>query len=325
MSNEVIKRLKLSEKDKIVDFLNSHWGSKHPLVNNEQLFNYYYVDGEWTNFYCIEDDGEIGSICGYIKCSKEDNSDIWISIWCAKKGKNGLGLSLMSKMKELTGANNISCNNIRQNTMIFYTFLGYHPDQLNHYYRLRDLSEYKIAVVNNKNIIPNIHSNSILKEFFSIEEVKSNFNNFASSKPQKDYWYVDKRYFNYPHYKYKVFGVYEKDICKSLVVFRVNESDEGYVLRLVDYIGKPEDISLINGHIDILMAKYNCEYCDMYCYGVDGEKAGFSLRTSDDSNIIPNYLNSLLQKNIDYYFFTSDVDNFMMFKADGDQDRINLG
>jgi hypothetical protein len=76
--------------------------------------------------------------------------------------------------------------------------------------------------------------------------------------------------------------------------------------------------------VDELMQKYDCEYCDMYCWGVNGEDAGFVLRVADE-NIIPNYLNTLLQKNIDYYFFTSSTENFMMFKADGDQDRMNLG
>ena len=63
----------------------------------------------------------------------------------------------------------------------------------------------------------------------------------------------------------------------------------------------------------------------MYCFGADGTKAGFVLRDKDDTNIIPNYLNTLLQQNIDYYFFTTDTDSFVMFKADGDQDRKNLG
>jgi len=325
LSSETIKRLKLCEKEQIVDFLNEHWGTKHPLVNNETLFNYYYVDGEWINFYCLCDDDGIAAVCGYIKCGEKADSDIWISIWCAKKGKNGLGLALMGKMQELTGANVMSCNNIRQNTMPFYTFLGYHPDGMNHYYRLRDLKEYRMAVVNSNNIPECSSSQTELVEFADIEDVKKYFDNFDSCKPEKDYWYVDKRYFNYPHYKYKVFGIFKNDICTSLVVFRVNESDEGKVLRLVDYIGNPADFGDICGHIDGLMEKYDCEFCDCYCYGVDGEKAGFVLRTSDDENIIPNYLNPLWQKNIDYYFFTSSTENFMMFKADGDQDRINLG
>ena len=61
----------------------------------------------------------------------------------------------------------------------------------------------------------------------------------------------------------------------------------------------------------------------MYSFGVKGEDAGFVKRYGDE-NIIPNYLNPLLQKNIDYYFFTTDRQGFTMFKADGDQDRPNL-
>lgn len=323
MSNQTIRRIPLCEKDKIVSFLNENWGSKHPLVNNDTLFNYYYTDGEYTNFYCCEDDGETASICGYIKSSQKQNSDIWISIWCAKKGKNGLGLALMGKMKELTGASVISCNNIRKNTMAFYTFLGYYPDKLNHYYRLRDLKEYSIPVIKNKDIPQCNTAQSALKEFISIQQVKDNFDNFIS-KPVKDYWYIEKRYFNYPHYKYNVYGVYKDEKCVALVVFRVNTNIEGSVLRLVDYIGKSEDFALLCGHIDPLLEKYNCQYCDMYSFGVLGESAGFKKRDEADENIIPNYLNPLLQENIDYYFFTSDTKDFLMFKADGDQDRMNI-
>ena len=325
MSNDIIKRVPLCEKEIIIDFLNEHWGTRHPLVNNEDLFRYYYVDGDMTNFYYLEDNGEIAAVCGYIKCSEDADSDIWISIWCAKKGKNGLGLALMGKMQELTGARVMSCNNIRKNTMAFYTFLGYHPDKMDHYYRLRDLNEYKMAVVNNKNIPECSVPSTKLVRFENIEAVKEHFSNFKNSSPKKDYWYVDKRYFKYPHYKYNVYGVFKNGVCDSLVVFRVNESEEGYVLRLVDFIGKPENIADLNGHIDVLMEQFDCEFCDMYCFGVDGSKAGFVLRDENDTNIIPNYLNTLLQQNIDYYFFTSNTENFVMFKADGDQDRKNLG
>ena len=324
MSNN-IRRIPLAEKQLILDFLNEHWGSKHPLVNHEVLFNYYFLDGEMTNFYVLEDGDGVAAICGYINCSSEENCDIWISIWCAKKGKNGLGLALMGAMKELTGANVMACNNIRANTMPFYTFLGYHPDKMNHYYRLADKAEYIMAVVNEK-VIPASEkiSGVWLEEMKDIAQVEATFAIPAQCRPHKDYWYINKRYFEYPHYEYKVYAVHSGDGVPALVVFRVNESDEGYVLRLVDYIGAKEDVRLLSGFVDELMAEFDCEYCDMYSWGVDGEDAGFVLRVADE-NIIPNYLNTLLQKNIDYYFFTSNTENFMMFKADGDQDRMNLG
>ncbi len=324
--NNNIRRIALNEKQLVIDFLNRHWGSNHPLVNNETLFRYYYVDGDMTNFYVLEDGDGVAAVCGYIKCSEETNSDIWISIWCAKKGKNGLGLALMGAMKELTGADIMSCNNIRENTMPFYTFLGYHPDKMDHFYRLTDKNEYKMAVVNNK-IIPlsSVAHNTSLVLMSGIEEIKTVFTIPKGLKPQKDYWYINKRYFEYPHYEYKVYLLYSDNNPVSLVVFRVNKSDEGYVLRLVDYIGSKEDFKLLSGYVDKLMADFDCEYCDMYCWGIDGTEAGFVLRDENDTNIIPNYLNTLWQKNIDYFFFTTDPEGFMMFKADGDQDRKNLG
>ncbi|MEG1782904.1 MAG: hypothetical protein RR253_06615, partial [Oscillospiraceae bacterium] len=228
-------------------------------------------------------------------------------------------------MQQLTGAKIISCNNIRKKTMPFYTFLGYYPDKLNHYYRLRDLDEYKIAWVTDKNILPCHKAKGVwLKQFFDIEEVKADFHIPQGLKPQKDYWYIEKRYFKYPHYKYNLFGVYNGEDCLSLVVFRVNEGCEGNVLRLVDFIGAPANFCLLNGFIDDLILQYDCEYCDMYSFGVDGVCAGFTQRIGEEV-IIPNYLDPLWKKNIDYFFFTSDKDGFTMFKADGDQDRKNLG
>ncbi len=324
MSN--IKRIPLSEKSKIIQFLNENWGSEHPLVNNETFFNYYYLDNDMTNFYAYYEEDKIIAICGYIKSSKEENSDIWISIWCAKKGKNGIGLELMGSMKDLTGANVISCNNIRENTMPFYTFLGYHPDRLNQYYILNDsFQNFKIANIKT-HPAPFINKdNSIsLKLFSNIDLIKANFINNTDIFPKKDFWYIENRYFKNPYYNYLVYGIYKDSVCVALAVFRLNESEEGFVLRLVDYIGNKADFSLLNGHIQPLLKEFNAEYCDLYSFGVDALSAGFILREVNDENIIPNYLNPLLEKNIDYFFFTSNPENFTMFRADGDQDRKNL-
>ncbi|MEG1896063.1 MAG: hypothetical protein RR162_07450, partial [Oscillospiraceae bacterium] len=203
MNNEIIKRGTLKEKPRIVAFLNENWGDNHPLVNNDAFFNYYYLDVENINFYYLEDNGEIAAICGYIKCSQQPNSDIWVSIWCAKKGKNGLGLSLMGAMQQLTGAKIMSCNNIRENTMAFYTFLGYFPNKMAHYYRLRDLNKYNIPQVALKVILPSQKAENVtLTQFHNITEIENFFFLDASAKPYKDYWYIDKRYFKNPYYSY---------------------------------------------------------------------------------------------------------------------------
>ena len=43
-----------------------------------------------------------------------------------------------------------------------------------------------------------------------------------------------------------------------------------------------------------------------------------------DGCIIPNYLTPPVHENTEYYYFTNKPENFVLFKADGDQDRPNL-
>ena len=69
------------------------------------------------------------------------------------------------------------------------------------------------------------------------------------------------------------------------------------------------------------------EYADCYNVGIDPEiwkAAGFRERTSDDPSVIPNYLTPPLYENTEYYYFTNKPEGFVLFKADGDQDRPNL-
>ena len=47
-------------------------------------------------------------------------------------------------------------------------------------------------------------------------------------------------------------------------------------------------------------------------------------RTETSKAVIPNYLTPPLYENTEYYYFTNTSDHFVLFKADGDQDRPNL-
>ncbi len=54
------------------------------------------------------------------------------------------------------------------------------------------------------------------------------------------------------------------------------------------------------------------------------QAAGFTERLEGDGSVIPNYLTPPLLENTEYYYFTNKPENFVLFKADGDQDRPNL-
>ena len=79
--------------------------------------------------------------------------------------------------------------------------------------------------------------------------------------------------------------------------------------------------------MDKLLADTGAEYADCYCAGIPAEvfaAMGFSERKPDDGTIIPNYLTPPLYDNTEYFYFTNRPDGFVLFKADGDQDRPNL-
>jgi hypothetical protein len=75
------------------------------------------------------------------------------------------------------------------------------------------------------------------------------------------------------------------------------------------------------------MGETKSEYIDFYCAGLNEElveAAGFS--RVNESVIIPNYFEPLVKSNstISYFTDSKNIDNFRMYKADGDQDRPSM-
>ena len=87
-------------------------------------------------FVVAEQDGRYLSAAGYIRAGAAAGSDVWVSVWVAAKGHNGVGLELMNALPQLTGAEVVVCNNIRPKTCAFYRFLGWQAQRMPHYYRL---------------------------------------------------------------------------------------------------------------------------------------------------------------------------------------------
>ncbi|MEG0769542.1 MAG: hypothetical protein RSG59_06420 [Ruthenibacterium sp.] len=366
MSGPLSFRLCTAEdKPALVRFLDENWGSRHPLVHCEDYFTYYYESdaqdalAECENspgaacggfdggahaglpsgssrkksaaplqFAFAIEDGVLVAVAGYVWANRTPPRDLWVSIWCARKGKNGAGLELMDALPRLTGARVMACNNIRPKTMAFYTFLGYTAARLPHFYRLADRAHYQVALVAHKIILP-AQGGAILTRIPDKQVLLRDFLPDASLRPAKDAWYLARRYFDFPRQHYDVYGVYEDSGKKivALLVTRTVPVNGTQVLRIVDYVGAPERFASLGTALDGLMQAAKAEYADCYCYGIPAAvfaAAGFAERAADDENIIPNYLTPPLYENTEYYFFTSDTDHFTLFKADGDQDRPNL-
>ena len=319
------------EENRVIRFINDNFDMKLPLVNRQEYFDFYYRGGEGLQFAVAEEDGQWLAIAGYILASRAKQPDLWVSIWVSAPGHNGVGLELMDALPGLTGARVVACNNIRHDTMAFYRFLGWHADRIPHYYRLAPQDSYCLAQVEDATILP-AGGDLTLDTVSGVDRLWGMGMPATPHTPAKDSWYMARRYFGFPHQAYQVYSASEKGKLLAYLVTHVVDTNPGQpdnvrVLRIVDFIGADEVLPRIGGAVDRLLRESGAEYADCYCWGIPAETfaaAGFCERKEGSANIIPNYLTPPLYENTEYYFFTSQPKDFVLFKADGDQDRPNL-
>ncbi|MGP1488598.1 MAG: hypothetical protein ACTTIX_05290 [Peptoanaerobacter stomatis] len=319
---------------KIMTFIKKYWAENHILANNKNFFEYQHkIDDKITYVIAENDSGEILGLIGYIPYSNEDKPDIATALWKSIDSTNPLlGYEILRYVINNTNSRIACCCGINTTTFLFYRKLGYTIGTLEHYYRLNDIKEYKIAIINDRKILENPKSNKNyeLKEFFEFNKLllEFNFSVCRDRKPYKSKDYIKYRYFEHPIYKYKTYGIigdYGK--CNSIIVTREQCVEESRQLRIIDFFGVDDDLKHIYNALGELMCKNNYEYVDFYQYGISEDilnSSGFIKKDSNDINVIPNYFEPFVQKNIDIHFYISEKDNFYLFKGDADQDRPNF-
>ncbi|MDD4850368.1 MAG: hypothetical protein PHO10_06675 [Gemmiger sp.] len=337
MSKVVFRLARPGEEGRIVDFINEHFDMRLPLINRPEFFHHYYAGRDGCPQFALAEEGDtLLSAAGYILASAAPHPDVWVSVWVAVKGHNGVGLELMNALPDLLHANVVACNNIRAATCNFYRFLGWTATRLPHYYRLapRPQGGYRLAQPDpalSPAILP-VKGGLLLENVPSAAALVPLGMPETPHTPVKDSWYLRRRYFHYPHFTYDVWAARAEaggPLLAYLITRTVTAADTGLapVLRLVDYIGKDEHLPRLGLALDALLQQTGAEYIDCYCAGIPPEiwaEAGFYQRKISDAAIIPNYLTPPLAENTEYYYFTNKPDNFVLFKADGDQDRPNL-
>ena len=331
MSKEtpVLRLARLDEGKRVIDFVNQYFDYKLPHINLPEYFDYYFRGEGGLQFALAELNGELVAAAGYLHTNRQPGSGIWVSVWIAAPGHNGIGLELMNALPELTGAAFVSCNNIRPKTMAFYRFLGWTADRVPHYYRLARQVSYRLARVEKPEFLP-VSGDLTLDSVHSVTRLEGLGLPPSPHLPHKDLWYLAHRYFDFPHQRDQVWSASENGCLLAYLVTRAVGPEQGCpvpVLRIVDFIGEDAVLPRLGKAIDQLMQQTGAEYADCYCWGIPAEvfrAAGFCERREGDGAVIPNYLTPPVDDNTEYYFFTSKPENFTLFKADGDQDRPNL-
>lgn len=315
---------------KIMKFIDDHWKKNHILARDEAFFRYFYQNDNALNFVISEESaGSINAILGFISYAK-NNRDVMLCMWKAIHTSDPvLGMKLLDFLRINGDVNIIACPGINKKVIPLYQYFDYITGKMNHWYRLARNHDYKIAVVKD-NEIPTVKYSSFQWKYFStFEEMLNSFdtkeykNSFP--KPYKENWYIKKRFFDHPVYKYNAFGIIREDGTTPAVFFyRVQEYNGSCAIRLVDCIGDYNDFAKIGKILDGLLEYHNAEYIDLYETGLSSNlllHAGFK-NVAETENIIPNYFEPYESRNVDIYY-CSTVPNIVLFKGDGDQDRPN--
>lgn len=323
--------------ENIMNYIKENWKKDHILAVNKDFFYYEHVYDGNVNFMLAisKETNEIEAIQGFIKASlNEECSDIWGVMWSAKAEKNSMPFLGIEILKRLIKETSCRCEigvgaNPKTTVPLVKRLMKRKVDKLNHYYLLNNLENYKIANISDRTKIAENNKQEFKSRIIRLSNInevieKYDFSKNKGSIPYKDSMYFDKRYFKHPIYKYIVWGVYtEKHIIDAIVVGREIKIEDRKVLRVVDYIGCKELISTLKEDFQEILTKNEYEYIDFYCYGFEHKtlvKAGFVLRDDNDINIIPNYFEPFVKKNIDIWFDSSE-ENITICKADADQDR----
>lgn len=328
-----IRFAKYDEIEEIMQFIDTYWKKGHILASNREFFEYEMVVDGKVNFVIAKDKetGKIHGLHGFISASKNKAKyDTWGSIWKVIPGSMALlGLEIVRRLEDYTGTRAfLSIGGNPKTTVPILRKMRKFDDvgKMQHFYCLSKRENYQVAKVGHyEAFVENMIDQVQLTRLKDIEEFKKAYDLSCNEEafPYKDIWYIEHRYFEHPIYKYQVYGLSKTEGVQAVLICREQEYSGTKVLRIVDYIGKPELFSGISGFLKAGLEQY--EYIDFYCYGFDTSyvrQAGMIERKDNDTNIIPNYFAPYVAENIDIWVGTP-KGTAVFFKADGDQDRPN--
>ncbi|MCI8364019.1 MAG: hypothetical protein HFG34_03595 [Eubacterium sp.] len=314
----------------IMKFIDEHWKKGHILARDRKFFEWQFVDDDEVNVFLGVDDeaGKIYGMVGVIKYSKRMNPDISGGTWKTIKSSNPvLGMELENYMLEKTQARYSCSAGLSSKASRIYQMMGMPPAVMDHYYRLADISEYRIAKIKDK-IIPRVEDTGYhLESIHRVEEMKEIISEeiLADCIMSKDYAYIQKRYFDHPVYQYDIWKIVNQyGNTNSILITREERVEDRKIGKIIDFYGDLCDLGKITSSLDYLIKEKKYEYMDVYSFGIPVQlyqKAGFVCCDMDSENIIPNYFHPFEQRNVTLRLMDPGIEGFRLFLGDGDQDR----
>jgi hypothetical protein len=115
----------------------------------------------------------------------------------------------------------------------------------------------------------------------------------------------------------------------GLLAARMADHDGVRALRIVDWYGDANGLAQAGTAIEGLLRETGAEYADLWQYGIAPDLlagAGFSAVETDGAMIVPTLFEPFVQANkrLQFAFKAKGDEDFVIMRADGDQDRPNL-
>lgn len=333
-SSVIIRQARMDEIDRVMAFLKENWDEKHIMANNRELMCYEHAWNGTFTFILAEDahTKKLYGVCGYMPYSEEKPTDIGAGIWkVIQSPRFMLGTELLKYVQERPGCRMLACCGANPHTKGHRKLIGHSNFKLNHYYRLNpSRSKFEVAIIQDKKIIEK--QNDVCYDFVSLDTIdkfKARFDmcRFKDIMPYRDYSYIKHKYFDHIKYQYRIIGIEVKCRVDAVIVGRDVCINNRKIFRIIDFMGKEDAFAGTYNAWEQFISEGNYEYVDFYEYGLLQEtllNAGFVKRLENDVNVIPNYFEPFVQKNIEIHISTNIKGSFRMFKGDGDQDRPNI-
>lgn len=333
-----VRFCKKEELPLLLTFIKNHWQEDHIFLKSKEVLNFQHYDFQRSRYNFIigynKLSNEIDGLVGLIPISHYDPdlnmfNDTWGGIWKVRTDiKNeeiaNLGAKLFGIFDQYNSHGSIGMSKI---ATILHKIRKYKIGSLNQYFILNEkIKDHKVAIV--KEYFRQIDFPRFSKEI-SISKIEdiSSFKDFDDVySPKKSINYLKNRFQRHPIYKYEFWEIND-GINIAILVTRKIFLNNASVIRIVDVLGKLENFNSLFHQFQNILQNENSEYIDILNHGIAQEvflKIGFEKLNLDGDLIIPNYFEPFFCKNIEINFAFRALDDYVIFKADADQDRPSL-
>jgi len=327
------------DASRVMEFIGEHWRHGHIMSEDSELFLYEFEEGPCLNFgLATNENDELIGIFGFMKYNRCEVTDLAGSFWAVTEQDRHpmLGIKLRQFVMENIPHRFFGAPGAAPKTEPIYNVLGMQWCRMSQCFVLNDrLDTYQLVRIPEStklkyplSVVPDDVEIAGLDTPEQLEQFP--FDTYKEVRPFKDEWYVKRRFFEHPYYRYHCYMITQRGHPRGLFVTREVEHNHARALRVVDFYGKSDSIPWLATWLRQEVISEVYEYADFLCHGVSPDilsKAGFNfLDANQQELIIPHYFEPFEQRNVAIYCVGDPVPygEFRMFKADGDQDRPNM-